>query len=359
MNVRYKDMFKASVLCFFMIGFVSFNVQAKEVFYGFEGDHIRKTIKTNEQFMVEELCKGKINLKSLNIYEESVDSADTYISPNQRYLVFAGAEGKQADRRWFLMDLNECRVVRELDYDRSQYKSFYYSAAFSPDSTKLYMTWEVVPKKEGVEAPHHFTKEYSGQEFRQERLLKKVYIPMRFNTAGKPYRFSYDGTKLLVHKMTSQWYLNLTVYDVQRDEEVFRTENIGDYFGKDVKLLGQTDENEYVPYIENDKILFNFVKGDGVEVNIFSYREKKIKNKIELSKKGVGRFSDRGNKIMFTEYPSPKSKKKDVLVFETSTAKQLGKAILDADDEAIDISNGKLIIQKTDGKKEQIDIQNK
>ena len=357
LNMMNLHAIKFCALCGFVFLCLCCSAEA-EVLYSFRGDHFYKVVKDDGQFLSKEKsCENKINVEELGISEHTIDPEDMFVSPDERFFVFAGAEGRHADRRWFLVDIKECKVVRELAIGNSVYTSYYYNAAFSPDSKKLYVSWQVVSREEGEETSHYFTKEYSGEGFVQERVLKNVFIPMKFGTSGKPYRFTKDGSQILVHSMTSQWYFNITVYDVQKDAEVFRTSDIREYVGKDVKLLGQIDENEYVPYITNGQILFNFIKGKGVEARIFDYRDKKIKRRFEVPSKAVGRFANEGRRVVFTEFADPKTKKKKVIVFEANTGKQIGKTVIDKDNEVLDVSaDGKEIIYKRNGKVKKIPL---
>lgn len=348
-----------------MIAAFSFYMQseAKAIDYYFYGRELAKVDQNDGKKVRTIYCKDKFDIVQLglSLYElVNVDDPSVVVSPDEKYFVFDGRADRNSDYRYFIADISECKIVRELAFNKADnaYAPFGHHAVFSADSKTLYISWRVWNDRNvhnRTRMGFDLTKEYSGVNFANERTLKNVVIPGKILTLDRvkfryPYKFSQDGKSMVVATEEKNW--NLSVYDLQKDEVSFRAKKIEDYVGAKKYFYG-----EDVPDISDGLLLFNFETTKGVEVNVFDYRSKMVENKIDVPEKGLGRFSSKGDSVIVSTFPDPKTLKKTVFVYERKTGKSRGRAILDASDEVEDISaDGKQIIYKTSGKEIKIDL---
>lgn len=325
-----------------------FNVEAREVRYNFYVEYLSKSEKIHGQVVRSNYCENKINVTELGIKDYTVDDEDIYVSPNEQFFVFRGAIGRHAPPQWFLADTKECKVIKKLVIDDPNVAPDY-DAAFSPDSKKLFVSWDIST----LDGPTIIlTKEFSGDGFKNERVLKNIVISSTIRTKDTwvyEYRFSPDGKYLLASDSM------IDIYRISEDEKItsFKTENFISFEGK--KYYGK--ENEYVPYIANELLLYSFDVSAGTEMNIFDYTSKTLKKKIVIPLKGIGIFSSNGSRIIFSTFPDT-TWKKEVIVCDTNTGSKIGKTTLDEIDEIVDVSSDdKQLIYKRDSVEMRIDLQ--
>lgn len=351
MRSMHKD--KICLLAMILVLSLCIRSEAKAADYYFDGHEFAKVDRNGGKKEKTSYCKGKFDVEQLglSLYElVNDDDPSVDVSPDEKYFVFSGRANKNSDFRYFIADVIECKVVRELVFNKADnaYKPSKprTAAIFSADSKKLYISWSVWNNK-NIKDPSStsfwLTKEYSETNFAHERTLKNVVIPGKILSLGKfrhPYRFSQDGKSIVVAKNEKDW--DLSIYDLQRDEVSFRAKKLEDYIGHKRYFKG-----EYVPDILDGLLLFNFETDNGAEINIFDYRNKRIENKIDVPEKGLGIFSSKGDNVIVSTFPDPKTMKKRALVYERKTGRRKGIATLDASDEAADVSDdGKHIILK-------------
>ncbi|MHB8883398.1 MAG: hypothetical protein ACYC69_18060 [Thermodesulfovibrionales bacterium] len=375
--------FKTNILIFFILMAFAPETEARQSRYLFDGKEFTKTVRSHGNTLRSTYCTDKIDLESLGISKYALEGstdADIYVSPDERYFIFQGSRGRHGRARVFLADRRNCSVVRELTVDEKNATNNYH-AVFSPDSSVLYISWNITqppPQKtnnnfdelmsayEGIKTIW-LTKEYSGEEFNEERVLKNIVIPGRAIYQGDwiySYKFSNDG-KYLVTKASPSIvntektesgagfvYLGFTVLDIQKDIEVFTMDKWGDHLGKKKLYI-----EESMPYISAGLLLFNFEAAHGTEIIIYDYRNRELKNKIEVPVKGTGMFSSKGNRVIFSAFPDKDMWKKAIIIFDASTGKKVGTATLDEADEIIDISaDDKQLFYKRDSEEKIIDL---
>lgn len=344
--MHFVQMTRIYFIVIFGIFSFSLSSEAKETKYFFNGNEFVKLEQKDGNSASTSYCKDKFGVGEFGVSPEEVAATgdNIYVSPNEKYFVFIGTAHRQDEARYFLANIAECKVIRELLLGK-EYESVSYAAAFSPDSKKLYISWYVTGNNSIDQQSKAFwlTKEYGGEGFADEKKLMNVVIPGRILSGDEfryPYKFSKDENAIVVAKNLKDW--DLSVYDLQKDEVSFRAIKLEDYFGHKKYSKG-----DYVPDISDGRLLFNFETDRGVEMNVFNFRDKKIENKIEVPEKGLGRFSSKGDSVIVSTFPDPKTMKKKALVYDRKTGKRKGSTMIDASDEVEDVSDdGKQIILK-------------
>jgi hypothetical protein len=340
-------------LSLIMLFMFSIPVDAKKITYEFSpvvGLHKMEMLHGSMQQT--KFCENKIDIKLDDDMSKYIFDSEIYVSPDERLLIFQGSYGRHSDPQWFLVDIRQCKMLKELTVGISRppivkgflykitHQVYDYHVAYSPDSKKIYISWGIVSSEE--EPQRWLTKEYSGDGFKNERVLRNINIPNTIQDLERyvrnQYIFSANGKYLVATLFRKDWYLS--VYDVEKDEEIFRMKNSNDFFGKKkVKALVPPD-------ISDGLLLFNFESDGGTEISIFDYENKKVKNKVELPLQGSGMFAS-GSRIIFSSFPDPKTWQKEIIVMDTNTGKQLGKTTLDEADEIVDVSaDGTQVIYK-------------
>ena len=323
-----------------ILGF-SMYAEAGKIKYSFSGNGFTKIEEVSGKIERTTYCKNQINVELLGISKETVENSydDIYVSSDERFFTFHGSYGRQGEWRFFLADIVECKVIRKLALDEV-YHPFNYAAAFSPDSKKLYISMYVRDINKDGDA-YWISKEYGGEDFKDEKKLKAIYIPTRAIDGKGNYlnffKFSKNG-KYMVTVDNKTW--EASIFNVLEDEKItsFKLRD----FTKNKYYHG-----EFVPDVENGMLLYNFDTGSGTEIDIIDYINKKLKNKIEVEEKGLGKLVSNGDKVIFTSFADMKTTKKNVTVYETQTGRVLGKTILNTEDEVVDMaSDGKYLIYK-------------
>jgi hypothetical protein len=343
----------------------TFNAGAGHERYYFDGSQLYKVYEEHGNTKKTVYCKDQINLKELKISEYTTqdNSGDIYVSPNEKYFIFHGATGRQSEWMFFLVDIRNCKIIRELTVG-NKYHIISYCAAFSPDSKILYVSWHLSDVKKNNE-DLWLSSEYSGKDFKEEKMLKNIVIPSRVifkNNYIYGYKFSKDGRYLVMRGSPTivevkeaesgagTRYLGFTVWNVQKDKEIYVMEKWEDYFrGKRFYFW------ESVPDISGNLLLFNFDMQEGTEIDIFDYIHNKMINKVEIQFKGTGMFSSNGKQIIFSSLVDQKTWKKNIIIYDINTGKQLGKTALDEADEIVDFSDkDRQVIYKREGIKKKI-----
>ncbi|MDA8089517.1 MAG: hypothetical protein M0Z61_04775 [Nitrospiraceae bacterium] len=330
---------------FFSVLIFSNIAEAKKVRFFFYGDEILRQEMTHGQVVSSKLCENKIDFSNLNIdvidtVQQNAD--DIFVSPNEKYLVFHGAESVKAPWRYFLVDITKCGVVRELG---KQHSNKVGSGAFSPDSKKIYIRWTIIKgaNSSGV------IKEYSGPGFTNERILKNMPQLGRAEEGNgfwyHGYKFSRDGKILLTaYPIKNVW--TIKIYDISQDKIITSFPKDSYFSFKTKKYYGY----ENIPDITKNHLLYNFKTPHGTEVDIFNYNTKKVVSKIINAQKGLGTFSGDGKKVIFSEFPNTTTWKRNVLVYDRHTGSVLGQAVLDEQDDIKDVSpHNKHLIYKRNG----------
>lgn len=352
-----KTVFINILMLLFYVSFTS----AESAMYGFYDTKFIKVETIHGQRVKTALCENKVTLKELGI-SQVFDSEEIFVSPDERYFVLQGSLGRHGNAQWFLVDLKDCKLVAKLVAEQPNYHAFQYQAAFSDDSKKIYVTWDLLSDNVDIEDALSLTKEYSGDVFKTERILKNIMIPSRVSQKGYPlpsHQFSKDGKYLLVEDYKfpqgQEPIYNVIVYDVIQDTIIAK-------FNEDQLTTNRRYyEFYYTPDISNDLLLYSFNRSEAgpslTELAIYDYKNITLKRKINVPLKGIGIFSSSGSRIIFSTFPDTQTWKKDVIVFDTNTGTQIGKASLDEMDKIDDISfDDKQIIYKRNGVEMRIDL---
>jgi len=347
----------------------SYTAAAKNVRYGFNSSFFYKQETIHGRVEITRRCENKVDVIALGISDYTVSSWDIFVSPDERYFIFQGSYGRHGRMRVFLADSIYCKVIRELTLGEKYDTSTFFNAAFSPDSKRLYISWNITPPPpdkiynnfdelmsayKGRETIWQ-TKEYGGDGFINERILKNVTIPMtgsKISTDGRYLVKEITPVIVKVGNIQGVIYLGLAIYDLTKDIELYKIEKREDYLGQKKYFKG-----ENIPDISDGLLLFNFDSDGGTEIDIFDYVNKKIKNKIEISLKGSGMFSSKGNRVIFTSFPDMETWSKEVIIYDMSTGKKLGTATLDEADEIVDVSaNDKELICRRDNVEKRVEL---
>ena len=339
------------ILTIFFYNLFSTDAEAKRDGLSFYGDEIIMVEEDKGNIKKTNLCTGRIDVRKLGIYNETIDS-DAYMSPNKKFFVFQGGEGRQGRLHWFVVDIANCKVIKKINIEDDVYHSYDYHVAFSPDSKRIIIQWSLLGKSKQYK-DKTIVKEFSDSNYNKERTLEKIIIPGSAHDGmffSHRYKFSYDGKYLVV--LPNKLDTKLTVFDAVNDIELFGMGSTTDYFGN-LKI----SHYELLPEINNDKLLFSFKSDLGTSLYVFNYVKKNIENKIEVSKAGTGRFSIKGDKIIFSTPLDSSTWKKEIIVFDVSSGKELGKAFLDEAEEIIDVSDdANKIIYKVQGQQKEMKI---
>lgn len=279
-----------------------------------------------------------------DIYIETVDSDSIVVAKDESYLVYSGAEGRDAKRQFIIYDLKRCRTLKRV----TNVNAYDFFAAYSPATGSLYITWPLLDENMKL------TVEYSGENLAKERKFKNIHIPRRLrhnNELLDRYKFSKDNRYILMFDSSKNDFLS--IYDIADDKLLFRAVNRKDVLGDNKVKLG-----EFQPDIANDLILYAIDKSIGMELNLYNYKQKKGFGKIQVAnKKGSVQFSSKGDKIIFSTNPDKTTWKKEIIVFDVSSGKELGKTIADEADEIIDVTDdAKNIIYKVKGHQKELEL---
>lgn len=313
-------------------------IEAANTRYFFNGKYFKKNQSIHGQVQKTTLCNNVIPLEGMDISKLIIDSDENYVSSDEKYFVFQGKYGRHAEPQWFLVDINKCMIVNTIFYNDPEYRVYDYRALFSPDSTKLYITWEVGSDED--ETTKTITKEFSGSLLGVVRALNNVVIPDRARN-GKGfyltnYKFSYDGKFLVTYDDD----LLISVYQLINDLNL-ASFNIQDYLGQKKYY-----ENEYLPDINNSAMLFTFKTETGSEMDIFDYTNKKLIRQINVTSRGIGMFSTDAKRIILVGFPNSEWKK-EVIVYDSNSGASIGKTTLDETCNIIDVtSDDKQIIYR-------------
>ena len=322
-------------IIFIVLGFLNI-AGAKQVAYSFGGHDIGKAEKSQGKIKVRTLCKNAIDMTEYDIDVRDTipqNEDDQFSSSDGKYLVFHGAESPKAPWRYFLIDIKKCRVVRELE---AQYENKEYSVAFSPDSKKMFIRWLII----NIDSPSGIvTKEYSGPDFTNEKILKNMPQFGRYGAAegsdnfwGYDYQFTQDGKFLLTdYPIKSVWTIN--IYDISKDRIIASF--------PDSRVLFPNEKvyrEDNMPKITEGYLLFNFATPHGTEMVIFNYNTKKVVSEIISAERGLGSFSANGTKIIFSTFPNKTTWKRNVIIYNRRTGSLLGQTVLEERDDIVDVS---------------------
>lgn len=176
------------LLAMIIVCFVYTHAEADTAAYYFSGRELVRVERQGGKKVRTTYCRDKIDGQKLGLSlsepgNEEDSSVD--VSPDGKYFVFSGRSAKDGSFRYFIAAIPECRVIRELTLskaDNAFEPARRQNAVFTVDSRKLFISWNVWNNK-NIHDPSAksfwLTKEYSGNGFVAERLLKNVIIPKR------------------------------------------------------------------------------------------------------------------------------------------------------------------------------------
>lgn len=319
----------AALIIFYFIS----TLEAQQTRYSFDGNEISKRQELYGKINHSILCSNVTGTDILN--GDLVDLNNLFVRSDEKYLTFQVYSKSRP--HYFLVDIGNCKVIRELIVDK-KYQQIDYSAAYKPVSGDLLISWLLMDKDgEGFEK----TIEYRGTEYKNERILKNIQIPSRVIDEKGYYLYYYKFThdeKYLVTVEPIIWVAN--VYSVPDDQKL-ASFKIMDY------KKGKFINREGLPDVKDGHLMYSFDSAQGTEISIFDYKDKRLENKIIVPEKGLGKFSLNGDSVIVSTFPDQKTMKKKAFVYDRKTGKRKGSATLDAADEAEDVSdNGKQILLK-------------
>ena len=350
---------KIPIIGIFLILLFFVNIaDAKRVKFTFWGSQLIKKEEVHGQIVSSTFCENAIDFTNYNLDLDTVSNVgeDVYVSPDEHYFVFSGAESRQAPGRYFLASITNCTIIRELSTGFSNIPSFY-SAAFSPDSKKLFMSWTIVNSPSlsvimntpGITPDNlseaisnstsyiNLTKEYSGDGFSNERSLMNMPSPDRAYDDSSGfwyyfYKFSKDDN-LFLNLAAKTW--TTYIYNILQDQMItsFNNESYIDMTSKSYY------SQDNLPSITNGYLVYSWDITNGTEMDVFDYNAKAVVNKITNSYKGLGSFSSNGKRVIFASFADPTTWQVNVIVYDTFTGSEIGQATLDEIDNIVDVSS--------------------